>query len=439
MPTQHEMGKQSLAQWLAYLEQLHPVNIDMGLARIEQVAQRLNFDFSNTQVITVAGTNGKGSTCRVLEKMLLAQGYSVGVYSSPHLIDYRERVRINDVLPQANEFCEAFTQIEAARGDTSLTYFEFGTLAAIMLMLAHQCQFMILEVGLGGRLDATNIVTPDMAVITTIDLDHQDWLGDTREKIALEKAGIVRPSASVIIGDLSPPQSLIDKMAELNAKVTWRDQQFSHSEQADAWTFTFADREAFSQLIKPSLPLQNVATALATLIELDKLPAPNQLNDILKQCHLGGRFQHVADEPLTYVDVAHNPQSTAYLATRIERCVKQHNITKVRAVVAMLKDKEIALALAPLKAQIDEWYIAPSTGPRGCSAEYVVEQLNQIGSEHRGSDTSPTALAPTAIKQHSSIQDAYFAATDNTSSKELVIVFGSFITVGEVLQLLDKS
>ncbi len=224
-------SQKSLSQWLSYLESIHPSAIDMGLDRVKEVANAMALSLSQSLVITVAGTNGKGTTCRLLEQAMLSQGKSVAVYSSPHLTDYRERVRYNGELPPADEFVNAFEFVESARKDTggkpiTLTYFEFGTLAAMKMMQSWAVDVVILEVGLGGRLDATNIIDPNLAVITTIDLDHQDWLGNTREKIAREKAGIMRKNGNAVVGELFPPSSLYDVAKELQANVRWATQDF---------------------------------------------------------------------------------------------------------------------------------------------------------------------------------------------------------------------
>lgn len=224
----------SLAQWLTHLESIHPSAIELGLNRITTVAARMDLNFADKTVIIVGGTNGKGTTCRFLEQACLMQGKTTGVYSSPHLLDYRERVRINDALPPEDEFCAAFCAIEQARAEITLTYFEFSTLAALWLMKQHNVDVPILEVGLGGRLDATNIVDADLAVITTIDLDHQDWLGDTREAIAREKAGIMRQHAKAVIGELDPPVTLDEQVAALAVEARWAMRDFSMTMHDDA-------------------------------------------------------------------------------------------------------------------------------------------------------------------------------------------------------------
>ncbi|MFS1704759.1 Mur ligase family protein, partial [Alteromonas sp. AMM-1] len=256
----------TLTQWLAYLESIHPTAIDMGLDRVKQVAATLNIHF-NSRVVIVGGTNGKGTTCALMEQALLRSGRTVGVYSSPHLLDYRERVRVQGELPDEAVFCTAFQQVEKARGSISLTYFEFGTLAAMLMLMQAELDVVILEVGLGGRLDATNIVETDCAVITSIGLDHQDWLGDTREKIATEKAGIIRQTGKVVIGEPQPPETLIDAVKQKQANALWQGKDFSISETAQGLLLLHPDGRTIA-LPDTVIPANNVATAFATLHHL---------------------------------------------------------------------------------------------------------------------------------------------------------------------------
>ncbi len=278
-----------MAHWLTYLESIHPTTIDLGLNRVQAVANNLGLSFSDKTVITVAGTNGKGTTCRFLELACLQQHKTTGVYSSPHLLSYAERVRINGDMASEDDFCQAFRRIEQIREDISLTYFEFSTLAALLLMQQHNVDVLILEVGLGGRLDATNIISADLAVITTIDLDHQDWLGDTREAIAREKAGIMRAHKKAVIGDLSPPSSLLEEVKRLNVDARWAQQDYQFTS-TQSWSWQSADNQ-FTHLPEPNIPKQNVATALAVLQHLDWLPDGRQVAQLIgMQAHISQGF-----------------------------------------------------------------------------------------------------------------------------------------------------
>lgn len=406
----------SLAEWLAYLESIHPTTIDMGLDRVSVVAERLGFDFSASKVITVAGTNGKGTTCRFLEQALVEQGKRVAVYSSPHLQDYRERVRLNGELQPEPQYCDAFAKVEAARQDVSLTYFEFGTLAAMQMMQAWEVEFVILEVGLGGRLDATNIVAPTVAVITTIDLDHQDWLGDTREKIALEKAGIFREGCQAVIGELDPPDTLAQEVKRLNVNALWANQDFSYRDDVVGWSWNCGQHH-FDTLPIPHIPKQNISTALATLSVLGLMPQSIALRELTSQINLMGRQQQICSEPNVVVDVAHNPQATREMV----KWLHNYDFVNLYIVVGMLKDKSIEATLLPMAGIEAEWFLGTTKGPRGCPASLLYDALPYASQEH--------------AQTFDSIADAYRAACAKCKQNDMVLVFGSFLTVADVLAL----
>ena len=404
--------RKTLPQWLEYLESIHPSAIDMGLDRVNEVAQRLNLRF-DARVITVGGTNGKGTTSALIENALLIEGQSVGVYSSPHLLDYRERVRINGTLPDAAAFCDAFEQVEQARGDISLTYFEFGTLAAMLMLMAAELDVVVLEVGLGGRLDATNIITPDCAVITSIGLDHQDWLGDTREKIAVEKAGIIRHGGKVVIGEPEPPHTLREAVKALNADAWWQNQEFSIARRTDgAVTFTAAEQTL--ELSDTAIPLNNVATALAVLKHAGFIVSDATMQQAVANTQLPGRRQLIASQPATYLDVGHNPQATESLAEWLD----SKTFEQLHIVVAMLNDKAPAASLAPFKRFAPQWYLASTHGPRGLSAEKLAAAV----------ENTPNCLFP-------AVTEAYEAARQDAHSEDLILVVGSFHTVADILAL----
>ncbi len=421
----------SLSQWLSHLESIHPSAIDMGLERVKSVANAMGIHLNDSLLITVAGTNGKGTTCRLLEQAMLVQGKTVAVFSSPHLVSYCERVRLNGELAEENAFCRAFELIEKARGDITLTYFEFGTLAAMKMMQDWGVDVAVLEVGLGGRLDATNILDPDLAIITTIDLDHQDWLGDTREAIAREKAGIMRKNGKAVIGELLPPDSLREIASELNVEGRWAQQDFftvkndtidNSPSPSRTWDWKGKHSE-FSQLPYPHIPLQNVATALAALELLDLLPDETAIKQIIANTRLPGRQQEISHNPLVVVDVAHNPQATKAM----QEWLTHYPASKIRVVVGMLKDKSIVETLAPLSSLNAQWYLASTSGPRGCDAGVLAGALLDA------------QLDKSCTQTFFDVTTAYKAARNDYHEGELILVFGSFVTVAEVLDYTSAN
>lgn len=403
-----------LAAWLYYLERLHSQPIELGLERVKQVAERLDLLKPAPKVFTVAGTNGKGTTCCTLESILLAAGLRVGVYSSPHLLRYTERVRIQgQELPEA-EHSHSFAKIEAGRKDISLTYFEFGTLSALQLFKQAKLDVVILEVGLGGRLDATNIVDSDVAAITSIAIDHTDWLGFDRESIGREKAGVFRAGKPAVVGEPDMPQSIADVAAKLGAHLYQRDIAWQFSQQEKSWDWQ-CDTRQWNNLPLPNVPLANAATALAVLHYSGLSLSEEVIRQGLQTATLPGRFQRVSEKPLLILDVAHNPHAARYLADKLAKLPKQG---KVRAVVGMLSDKDIGGTLACLSEQVDEWYCAPLEGPRGASAEQLAEHLVQS-------------------RQFSHVETAWRQAMQDAEPQDVVIVCGSFHTVAHVMAALN--
>jgi len=305
----------SLDDWLCYLESVHPANIEMGLERVASVANNIGLLNSPSKIILIAGTNGKGTTARCLESLLLAQGFSVGTYASPHLIRYNERVRINAQELDDQYHVDAFHLLEQGRKDTQLTYFEYGTLGALAIFKRCQVDYVLLEVGLGGRYDATNIVTPFASVITTIDLDHKEYLGDTRELVAYDKAGIFRENTPAIIGDLNIPHTMTDYGDEINANMVLSGSDFIFKENANSFTWQY--KEFDLELDKPAIPSQNAVTALTTLSVLNLLPTEQVIRQCLANLGVEGRFQQLREVPLVFTDVAHNPESARYLANKL--------------------------------------------------------------------------------------------------------------------------
>ncbi len=411
----------TLDEWLSWQESLHPVGIDLGLERPGKVLRAMGLDRPFHTVITVAGTNGKGSSVATLEAILIAAGYRVGCYTSPHLLRYTERIRLNGSEVDDGALCESFERIDQARGETSLTYFEFGTLAAFDLFARAELDVAVLEVGLGGRLDASNLLDADVALITAIDVDHAAWLGSDRETIALEKGGIMRPGRPAVCSDPQPPQSLIELAAEKGAALSLlgRDYQFTVS--GDSWQW-LAGRRQYDALPLPALrgsaQLQNAAGVLMVLERLhDRLPVtPRQVEQGLRSVALPGRFQIIAGEPTMILDVAHNPQSAEVLAANLQAMPV---VGRTRAVVAMLADKDLPSTLRYLKGRVDDWYVAGLALPRGANDEAMRQALAEIGEEGAASFTS--------------VSEALAAARCEAAAEDRVVVFGSFYTVAEAM------
>ncbi|WP_318470620.1 bifunctional tetrahydrofolate synthase/dihydrofolate synthase [Photobacterium leiognathi] len=408
----------SLSIWLKYLEQLHTSAIDLGLDRVKAVGQKADLLKPAPCVITVAGTNGKGSTCAMLEAILIEAGYKVGVYSSPHLVRYNERVRINNQELDDSEHTKAFASVEAARGDISLSLFEFGTLSALTLFKNHQVDVVVLEVGLGGRLDATNIVDHDVSVITSLAIDHVDWLGDNIDVIGYEKAGIFRSGKPAICGQPHPPATVPAHADDIGAELYQVGYQFEYQVEDNHWNWQCGAFD-LTLLPLPNLPLPNAATALMALgaAELD-ISEENIING-LKKAQLPGRMQRVSEQPLIIMDVAHNPHSAEYFANQLSKIKQKEGKNKIHAVVAMLHDKDIASTIAAMRDTVDDWYPASLTGPRAATAEEILQHLpaNCVGFDKP--------------------ESAFDQALTQAGEDDMVIVFGSFYTVGQITSHLS--
>ncbi|WP_392552667.1 bifunctional tetrahydrofolate synthase/dihydrofolate synthase [Orbus wheelerorum] len=418
----------TLDAWLSYLEQLHPKTIELGLERAAKVAARLDILKPAPYVFTVAGTNGKGTTCRALEMILLTAGFRVGVYSSPHLLRYTERVRINNQEVSDHFHVNAFDQIENCRQDISLTYFEYATLSALLLFKQADLDVVILEVGLGGRLDATNIVNADVAVITSIALDHIDYLGNTRESIGREKAGIFKENCIAIVGEPDMPLSIFDvaleKQVQLhcvepNNNYDWQYQQTSQQ----FWQFK-SKKSNYQQLPIAKIPLANAATALAALSYSSIEISEDSIRCGLANTELTGRFQIIDHDPIVIVDVAHNPHAATYLNTQLKKLItNKPDVKKLRIVIGMLKDKDIASTVQILQA--DAWYCATLYGERGSSAEYIAANIvKDVSSE---------------VYTFPSVLDALNQAKHDADKNDIIVVCGSFHTVSEVLSLVKNE
>ena len=414
----------NLQDWLAHCEQLHPQAIDMGLGRVQAVADRMALRF-DCPVITVAGTNGKGSTCAMLEAILLESGYRTGAYTSPHLVHFEERCRIHGQSVSADALAQAFALVEAARGDVSLTYFEFSTLAILKLLSQAGLDVAILEVGLGGRLDAVNIIDPDCAVITSIDIDHTSFLGTDREQIGFEKAGIMRAGKPVVVSDPVPPDSVIAHAAALGADL-WRfGQDFNFSGDKLQWAWAGRGRR-YSGMAYPALrganQLVNASGVLAALEVLrPRIPVTAQaVRNGLAKVELPGRFQIVPGEPVLVLDVAHNPHSVAALALNLDA---MGFYPTTHAVFGAMADKDLLVMMERVGSVIDNWYFTDLPVPRAATAAQLQQQWQ---AQNRRSD----ALSSTHASPEAALQAAIAAA----NPADRIVVFGSFYTVGGVLQ-----
>jgi dihydrofolate synthase/folylpolyglutamate synthase len=411
----------TLAEWLDYLENRHQQEIQLGLARIQQVAESLSLTNPQAKIITVAGTNGKGSTVAMLEAIYVAAGYRVASYTSPHLLVFNERIRINQQLISDELLCLAFMEIELGRGDIPLTYFEMATLAALWHFKQQQLDLIILEVGLGGRLDATNIITSDLAIITTIDFDHQEFLGNTKEEIGFEKAGILRDNKPFIYADKNPPASIVNHGVAVSATMYLAERDYSH--QLSNGTFELKFQGEYLILPQPKLHSNSVAAAvIASLLLKTELPVNYaHLKEAVEKVFLAGRLQLEQKEGVTILfDVSHNPQAAEYLAEFIKNF---HPKKTVHAVFSALKDKNISGIVSPLKNVVDYWYLALLTGKRAASREQLEEALN-INSEE-------------AALCYENPISAYQAAYSRAKEGDLIVVYGSFVTVAAVMQAVS--
>lgn len=465
-----------LSQWLPYLETLHPAAIDLGLARVSEVAKRLDLKLPCTRIV-VGGTNGKGSTCALLEAIYVAAGYRVGTYTSPHLLEYNERIRLNGDLATDADIVEQFVRIDAARGDITLSYFEFSTLAAMLLFEARNVDVAILEVGLGGRLDAVNIIDADCSIITSVDLDHMQFLGNDREKIGWEKAHIFRPGRPAICSDPVPPQSLIDHAAKIGADLWLFGRDFNYSGDRLQWAYGGRNQRR-SSLAYPALrganQLLNASAALAAIEALrSSLAVPQQAVRIgLSQVSLPGRMQILPGLPSIVLDVAHNPHAAAALGQSLDA---MQSFPATHAVLGMYADKDVEGVVRRMASRVDHWHCATLGGERGLSAEKLAEVVRKVVDERSrlaggsplpalGSGaTTPPQSPPPVHAQGTSAPGvraaprpeagarkveiscwpdpvtAFHEARKAVGDNDRIVVFGSFSTVGPVLNDLGRE
>ncbi|CAM3822762.1 Bifunctional protein FolC [Pseudomonas reidholzensis] len=424
------MSQRTLGEWLAYLEQLHPSAIDMGLERSQQVAQRLGLGRLAPRVVTVTGTNGKGSTCAFVASLLQAQGLRVGVYSSPHLLRYNERVRIDGVDASDERLCEAFAAVEVARGETSLTYFEMGTLAAFWLFQQSALDAVVLEVGLGGRLDTVNVVDADLALVTSIGVDHVDYLGDSRESVAFEKAGIFRQGKPALCGDLDPPQPLLDKARELACPLFLRGREFDLAIGDSHWQWSGRQLDgtpvALPDLPLLDLPMENAALALQAYLLMGLPWDAAQVRQALLDTRITGRLDRrvlnwQGKRVELLLDVGHNPHAAEYLARRLAARPPQG---KRLAVFGLLADKDLDGVIAPLQGLVADWAVAPLDTPRSRPAAELATALTNHGA---------------AVKSYPSVEAALAGQCAQATADDQILLFGSFFCVAQALEWLERQ
>lgn len=419
---------ETLDGWLGLLEVRHGQSIQLGLDRVRAVRDALQLP-QTCPVFTVGGTNGKGSTCALLEAVLLAAGYRVGLYTSPHLLRYNERVRINGREADDAVLVDAFAEVERARGEIPLTYFEHGTLAAWVAFCRAGLDAIILEVGLGGRLDAVNVFEPDCAIVTSVAMDHMDYLGDSREAIGFEKAGIFRAGRPAICGDPLPPESLVAHAKAIGAKLSVSGRDFGFSGDQNQWAFWIAGGSRRGGLAYPALrganQLLNAAAVMAACEAVrDLIPVPMQaIRQGFMLVELPGRFQVMPGRPTVVLDVAHNPQAAGVLN---ENLASMGFFPETWAVIGMLSDKDVAGVVRLLRDRIDHWLVASLPGPRGLDAAKLAAILQEVGVSGE-------------IAEFDSPSAAYEVAVGRAAEGDRIVIFGSFLTVADVMAARKAS
>ncbi len=406
----------TVSSWLEWINKIHPSTIDLSLERVKEVAKRLDLLTHSCTIVCVAGTNGKGSTVTALEAIYIAANYRVGIFTSPILFKHQEQVRINGKHPEEDVFCQAFAAIEIERQNITLTTFEFFTLAALWIFRKQPLDMIILEVGLGGRFDAVNMLDADLSIVTSIDMDHQEWLGKTRDAIAYEKAGIFREQKPAIYGDFSPPNRLIEYARKLPTPLFFQGQDFNFTENVNHWHWHYQDTHYFN-LPYNGLMIQNMSVVLMAVTLLQSVLVVNEthIHQGLKKINLIGRVHIIPGEITHIYDVAHNPAAIAYLAKCLE---KQFCAGKTSAIFSMLADKDMQESIRHIRDQMDAWYLAPLSTSRATNKE----QLENIFSANNFNNFS----------LFENIAQAYQTALMQSQKNDRIIIFGSFHTVAEV-------
>ena len=416
---------QNLADWLTLLEHRHSLAIDLGLDRCREVWQRMGSPVPAAEIYVVAGTNGKGSTVATIGSLLGALGYQYGSYTTPHLVQYNERVQLNGQIVSDQDLIQAFETVEQARGGVSLSYFEFGTLAAFSLLARSGIDCAVMEVGLGGRLDAVNLLEADCAVITPIGLDHQDYLGDDLVSIGREKAGVIRPRQDLVCGQKNPPESIIETARRNDAKLRRLGVDFFVEQAGGRIRFRMGKHELFVPLPVLDGPhqLNNMATAIAAVLvrHPEAAKEPGAMVSGLQSVELRGRLERVRAQPAIWIDVGHNPMAARAVASALMNIREKENIRQYRAVLAMLADKDAALAVRELEPVISTWYLAGIDGDRGQSGEALAGRLGHI-------------LEPGQYQVHQRVEAALNAALSDSEKCDGILVFGSFVTAADAMQ-----
>ncbi|TCB43609.1 bifunctional tetrahydrofolate synthase/dihydrofolate synthase [Acinetobacter terrestris] len=420
------LATDSLNTWLDYWSHVHVTGIDLGLERVIPVVEKLGVTRPQAKVLTVAGTNGKGSTTTTLAAILNAQGYKVGLYQSPHIYRFNERVKLSGIEVDDQTLVDAFVQVDQARRDCdlSLSFFEATTLAAFVIFKTKQCDVWVLEVGLGGRLDVVNVIDPDVAVITNIGLDHTDWLGDTIEKIAFEKAGIIRPNIPVIFAGMQTlPQAIQNKVDECNATLYVADRDYFYQYSDDAQSWMFASSGTTLKLPTGTLALENISTAVAAILVSGLTVTQQAIAQGIRQARLQGRFEIRQIQGKTVIfDAGHNPHGVEFLLNQLRKFLEYNKqYTEVISVFSMLADKDINSVVELLKATVLTWKIAPLTVPRAAA----IEQLDE-------------ALQGETVQHFESVQLAFKSALNETKNNQLILVCGSFHTLEAVWEYLEE-
>jgi len=417
------LKRKSLDAWLSWQQQLHASSIELGLERISKVAEKLKLTTPPFLVITVAGTNGKGSSVAMFESILSHAGFRVGAYTSPHFLRYNERVRINQLQVSNDLLCEAFEKVESSRNNTSLSFFEYGTLAALSIFIKEQVEIAILEVGLGGRLDAVNILDNDLSVLTSISLDHTDWLGEDREAIAFEKSGIMRSGKPAICIDRNPPKIIANVAKEKNVSLYQIGEDFDFRQKSKSWVFIDND-DCEHELPYPNIlgrvQLHNACGVLMgiKLLELPRELKRNAYAEGLKNISILGRFQTIKGDVETLLDIAHNQESAMVLSENLSDLRKNKTL---HAVFAVLADKDVASILNELGGLFSSWHISKPANARGLSAEALADNMKK---RHINN-----------VHSYATVTSAYYGALNTAQHGDSVVVFGSAFTVAEVLSL----
>lgn len=408
----------NLDQWLERISTLHPRKWDLGLERVGEVGRRLGVVNPAPLVFLVAGTNGKGSTCEAISHLCQSRGLATGKSTSPHLIRFNERIVVNGEAASDREICDAFRAIDEARGDVSLSYFEFGALASLLIFKSRKVDAAVLEIGLGGRLDAMNIVSPNVSIITRVALDHQDWLGSDREQIGREKAGIMRSLTPCVISDHDPTASIIERARELGAPLSLIDREFGFGPEGCFVEANGLRKVEYKGQFSPRLPAESLLAAAQAMAVVGLPPTRNEIHDLMSRLDLAGRFQQLNEPHRTVLDVAHNPDAAQLLAARVAGL----GPLRCRAVFGMYRDKDIKGVISPMLACVDDWYLCQAEEPRAMPVDELATCLSALGGSVAGS--------------YARVSLAYDAALKHSDPEDLILVFGSFPIVGGVLDHL---